>query len=367
MQDHRRLSVSIIMPTYNRAESLALTLGSLTTQKFPITDYEILVVDNASTDSTKLVTESLIRDNPHHQILYFYEPVPGLLSGRHRGAKEARGTFFVFVDDDIDADPEWLQAIVETFADSSVQLVGGRNLPRYAIRPPSWLDRFWATTPYGGRACFYLSLLDLGERMLDIDADYVWGLNFAIRRQALFDLGGFHPDVIGPDHLQYCQGDGETGLTRKANTQGYRAVYQPRALVHHRIPASRLTPGYFERRAFFQGVCDSFTAIRRSGAVTVSAPRRESLEAAGRRLVRHARYLVRHPHRFFYYRMLRRFANLKVEHIRERIQTGYQSGYESHQRAVKGNPILFEWVLRENYWDYHLPDLGVPRRANSSG
>src|SRR5262245_10650210 len=159
MQNQQPPSVSIIIPTYNRADSLALTLGSLTTQKFSYTDYEILVVDNASTDSTKLVTESMMRANLHQQIRYFYEPVPGLLSGRHRGATEAHGTLLVFVDDDIDADPRWLQAIVATFADPSVQLVGGRNLPRYAITPPAWLDSFWDTTPYGGRACGYLSLL----------------------------------------------------------------------------------------------------------------------------------------------------------------------------------------------------------------
>ena len=300
-----------------------------------------------------------MRANPHHQIRYFYEPVPGLLSGRHRGAREAHGTLLVFVDDDIDADPRWLQAIVATFADPSVQLVGGRNLPHYAITPPTWLDSFWGTTPYGGRACGYLSLMDLGENMLDIDANYIWGLNFAIRSQALFDLGGFHPDIV-PSHLQHFQGDGETGLTIKANTQGYRAIYQPKALVYHRIPAARLTLEYFERRAFFQGVCDSFTAIRQSGGITVPQIMREAAhEVPGRRLVRYACHLIRHP-RSNAYRILRRLAGLKVKHMHERIEQAYRAGYDFHHNAVREHPILLGWVLRENYWDYHLPELLVP-------
>ena len=89
----------------------------------------------------------------------------------------------MFVDDDIEADGRWLQSIIDTFADPTVQLVGGKNLPKYEIAPPKWLEGFWGSTPYGGRACGDLSLLDLGDCPIDIDANYVWGLNFAIRKQ----------------------------------------------------------------------------------------------------------------------------------------------------------------------------------------
>jgi len=97
--------------------------------------------------------------------------------------------------------------------------------------------------------------------------NYIWGLDFAIRRRALFDLGGFHPDCIS-DALQHFQGDGETGLTMKAFVQGYKAVFTSRAKVYHFISASRMTPEYFERRAYYQGVCDSYSRIRREGRVT---------------------------------------------------------------------------------------------------
>jgi hypothetical protein len=109
--------------------------------------------------------------------------------------------------------------------------VGARNLPKFEVEPPAWLESFCDATCDGGRSCGWLSLHDLGESELEIDPNYVWGLNFAIRKRALRDLGGFHPDCV-PQELQRFQGEGETGLTMKARSYGYRAVYQPRATIY---------------------------------------------------------------------------------------------------------------------------------------
>jgi glucosyl-dolichyl phosphate glucuronosyltransferase len=206
---------SIIIPTMNRASVLKLAIDSFCQQNFPVDRYEIIVVDNGSTDNTKNVTDAAISAYPAHQIHYIYEPIPGLLSGRHRGILAATGEILIFVDDDIEADRGWLKSMIDTFEDPTIQLVGGKNLPKYEITPPQWLAGFWETTVYGGQICSYLSLLDLGDRLLDINANYIWGLNFAIRQDILVKLGGFHPDCV-PKHLQYLQGDGETGLTIKA-------------------------------------------------------------------------------------------------------------------------------------------------------
>src|SRR6185295_7163545 len=143
-----------------------------------------------------------------NSIRYFLEKIPDLLSARHRGALEARSGVLIFVDDDIDVCPGWLSSILEGFNDPEVHLVGGRNLPLYEAAPPRWLDSFWTSTPYGGNMCVFLSLLDLGDTARIIDANYVFGLNLAIRRETLFQLGGFHPDGA-PFELRRYQGDGE--------------------------------------------------------------------------------------------------------------------------------------------------------------
>ncbi len=335
------LQISVIIPTRNRASLLKDTLESMIVQTVNPEDFEILIIDNGSTDHTKHVVEEAINAYPCYQIRYIYEPEPGLLSGRHRGALEAKGEILTFIDDDIEADVNWLKAFQESFEDPSVQIIGGRNLPKYEVAPPAWLEWFWLEHPYG-RYCPDLSLLDFGDQIRKIDANYVWGLNFSIRKRALLDLGGFHPDCI-PKHLQYFQGDGETGLTQKANQYGYTAIYHPKAIVFHRISKKRMTYHYFDQRYFYQGVCNSYSEIRRTHGIL----RDIRLTARITNVLRTCK------------RIMKRLAKGRTEEelLKERFSRAYQRGYQFHQNAVRQNPKLLEWVLRKDYWDYILPDL----------
>jgi glucosyl-dolichyl phosphate glucuronosyltransferase len=362
------VKISCILPTRNRGPWLGPALRSLAAQNVSPSDYEILVIDNDSSDHTAEVVDQIRHEHPQHRICYLHEPVPGLLSGRHRGAIEAKGELLVFVDDDIEATAGWLAAIAETFEDLQVQIVGGRNLPKYEVDPPQWLEGFWSTTPYGGRSCHWLSLLDLGEQQIEINPGYVWGLNFSIRRDALFELGGFHPDCI-PDHLQCFQGDGETGLTLKAHERGCKAVYQPRATVYHHVPAGRMTPTYFDRRAYYQGVCDSYTELRRNGCVSTVEPSAQTdapRPSAGGMIRRAKRYAVKLS------RGWKKGSN-KLRHpghegvdfagVNQRAWQAHKAGYQFHQDAVRGNPKLLAWVLKADYWDYELPVVDLREAA----
>lgn len=327
----------------NRANLLELAIQSFCQQSFPADRYEILVIDNGSTDGTKRVAQVAIATYSSHQIRYVYEPEPGLLSGRHRGALEATSEILTFVDDDIEADPRWLQGIKESFDDPTVQLVGGRNLPKYEVDPPEWLEWFWSDHPYG-KVCADLSLLDFGDQVREIDANYVWGLNFSIRKNALFELGGFHPDCI-PKHLQYFQGDGETGLTRKANAKGYKAIYQPKALVYHNVSKDRMTTDYFEKRYFYQGVCDSYTAIREAGTGSELTSVVDRLKCPLRSFKRRVKRVVN--------------PSSDRDLLKERFQKAFQYGYQFHQKTVHQYPELLDWVLRPDYWDYKLPVISL--------
>jgi glucosyl-dolichyl phosphate glucuronosyltransferase len=269
---------SIIVPTCNRAASLARTLQSLCAQRVQA-DYQILVVDNGPTDETRRVAQEAIAAHPQQMIHYIQEPIPGLLSGRHRGALEAKSDLLIFVDDDIEPEPGWLAAFLDSFRDPTVQLVGGPSLPSYEGQPPDWLGKFWIETPSGGKICTWLSLIDLGDREMVVDPTFVLGLNLGIRRSALLAAGGFHPDCI-PDHLLHWQGDGETGLALKLRKLGFLAVYQPRALVRHRISPSRLSVEHFERRGYYQGVCDSYTKIRATAFAPAASASKKNFYAA---------------------------------------------------------------------------------------
>jgi len=338
--------ISVIIPTLNRDKCLNAALTSLVTQAFPVDQFEVLVVDNGSTDTTRSVTEQFIAQFPHHHIQYLYEPEPGLLSGRHRGALAATGDVLVFIDDDIEAHDRWLQALEESFRDPTVQLVGGRNLPNYESEPPEWLEWFWYTHPEG-RFCAHLSLLDFGDVVKDIDPNFIWGLNFAIRKQTLLDLGGFHPDCV-PSYLQHIQGDGETGLTQKAIQHGYRALYHPQALVFHQVSRDRMTHAYFERRSFYQGVADSYSSTRKSGSNRLKWAIKEKLKAI-RSFLKDWRVNLR-----WWSAPLKNSVPTRHQ-MMARCQQAYLNGYQFHQRAVWQDPVLLDWVLKADYWDYKLP------------
>jgi glycosyltransferase involved in cell wall biosynthesis len=345
LQEMAYTQVSIIIPTLNHAKYLKNALTSVQNQTFPKDEYEIIVVDNGSTDNTQQVTEQIIATYQTHQIRYIWEPEPGLLSGRHRGAKEAKGQILVFIDDDIEADKGWLAAIMDAFQDPSVHLVGGPSQPDYKSEPPAWLESFWEQHEYG-RLCGWLSLLDFGEQIREIDPIFIWGLNYAIRKKTLFEVGGFHPDCI-PKHLQRFQGDGEIGLSTKIRETGLKAVYHPKALVWHKVLNERLTVEYFEKRAFYQGVCSSYTQIRMNYQGGLQFKKQS-------KLIR----LLSWRTPFKIYNLLRERIRQKYSgyaEIKKRTDEAYQAGFAFHQNEVANDPELLKWVLKENYFDYRLP------------
>src|SRR5258708_38899380 len=113
---------SVIVPTRNRSSELASCLASLAQQTLAADAFEVVVVDNASEDATKEVVAHAVAAYPKHSIRYLFEEVPGLLSGRHRGATAATGEILVFIDDDIEASQDWLAAIVDSYTDNEVHV-----------------------------------------------------------------------------------------------------------------------------------------------------------------------------------------------------------------------------------------------------
>lgn len=343
---------SIIIPSYDRPLLLKDTLKSILQQDYK-GNYEILVIDNKPTGQIKVVIKDL-EGLALKKIRYIEEPEPGLIAGRHKGAKEAAGNLLIFVDDDIIADENWLYSIIKAFDDPSIHLVGGRNLPLYESEPPEWLEAFWVKNKFG-RLCGHLSLLDFGNDIREINPIYVFGLNFSIRKKTLLDIGGFHPDSV-PWELRRYRGDGETGLSKKAIKKGLKAIYQPKALIYHRVPKERLTLDYFKKRAFLQGISDSYTKIRDSYRKT----KREDEKPSSREIKKIKFHWINSLKKIK--QMLKKdICSRKVKHadqfneIKCIVNDSYKEGYQFHQNEVKNDPELLKWVLKKNYWDYKLP------------
>ena len=192
-------AIAAIVPTHNRAESLRATLSSLLAQSLE-QDYEILVMDNASTDDIPAVVEEVNRSSSR-TVRYIRESLLGLHYARHAGARAARAPILAFTDDDAVCSPDWLRQLLAAFDNPRVGCVGGKILPRWEVNPPRWILR------YPGA----LGLLDRGDAFRELAwPEDIYGGNFSVRREVLFSLGGSNPETFGPRWL----GDGETGLLR---------------------------------------------------------------------------------------------------------------------------------------------------------
>jgi glycosyltransferase involved in cell wall biosynthesis len=246
------LTISIIIPTYNRAAKIKLTIDSFLEQDYDNRAYQIIVCNNNSTDSTENLIKQYVKDYPE-QIIYLEEPRQGVHYARNSAAKIARGDILYFTDDDMIAKPNLLSEIVKVFEfDSQVASATGRVLPKWEIDPPEWVKQLC----YNG----LLSLNDPPEDFIVSKNDCnVFSCHQAIRREVFFQSGGFNPENTAGEWI----GDGETGLNLKIKELGYKFGYNGKSIIYHIIPAQRMTQAYLNKRLGNQGNCDSYTDYRK--------------------------------------------------------------------------------------------------------
>jgi glucosyl-dolichyl phosphate glucuronosyltransferase len=311
--------ISIVIPTYNRCALLRQTLEAISKQTIPLSDFEVLVIDNGSTDATADVAQAARAILPN--LTYILESAPGLHNGRHRGMQASNGSILVYADDDIEPLPSWLSSIAESFRDENVAIVGGKDIPKFEAPPPPWLDQIWETTEHG-RYLTYFSLIDLGDSVMKISPTLVFGCNFSIRKSVLQEIKGFHPDAMPGNKIEF-RGDGETHVARMVESLGYTTIYHPGASVYHWVPASRMTVSYIIQRAYADGVTQSYTDLR-SGKKPMNFRTR----------ITQLNLLVR---------------TFKKSRVHRQITRSFWKGYYFHQQQFSKNKKLQHWVLKENY------------------
>src|SRR5438045_1184577 len=144
------LTYSIIVCTYNRDSFLGETIESILFHFSNKTNFELLIIDNNSTDTTAQLVKPFL-SKP--QVRYFLETNQGLSNARNRGIKESGNDILVFLDDDIDIEANYLDVCDEVYSNSAINIVGGKVLP-YKVNVPNWLPTKF----------FYLaSIFDLGN------------------------------------------------------------------------------------------------------------------------------------------------------------------------------------------------------------
>ena len=333
------IELSVIIPTRNRCTYLDLTLNSIFNQTFDKNLFEVIIIDNGSTDATKDVVHSY-KDKILH-LIYHYDERPGLHVGRHDGYMLSKSDILVYADDDIEAFPSWLEAIYNSFKDKEVVLVGGKDLPRYEAKPPFWIQQKWYQLCPEGHCLSDLSLIDLGEKEKEISPFYVYGCNFAIRKETVKDAGGFHPDGVPFEMIQY-RGDGETHICRYIENNHLKVLYNPLASVYHHVPKDRMTIDYFCQRAFRAGVERSYVTLRNNYGNKVE-------EMNLKKRIINALKIVSG---FSTYRLiLSVLSQLRITDIDKQIKNSEDIGFQYHQKMYKENEYLQEWVHKADYWD----------------
>ncbi len=106
---------SVIIPTYNRAKTLALTLDSVCHQTIPLEKYEVLVIDDGSIDNTREAVAEFMKQYSDYDIKYFYQKNAGPAKARNLGIKESKGEIIFFTDDDCTVPPNWMEMLLDGY------------------------------------------------------------------------------------------------------------------------------------------------------------------------------------------------------------------------------------------------------------
>ena len=232
------MNISVVVCTHNRSQSLAVALESLASQKFAASaDWEILVVDNNSTDNTREVAERFINLYPD-RFRYIFEARQGKSYALNTGIENAQGDIFAFTDDDIVAEPTWLENLTSAFAQQTCMGVSGRTLPEKGFTSPPWLNakQVYAMAP--------VAIFDLGIERHEIN-ESPFGNNMAYRKTVFEKYGAFRVDLGPRAGCSSPQKNEDSEFGSRLLSAKEQLLYEPAAVIYHAVPARRIQQSYF--------------------------------------------------------------------------------------------------------------------------
>lgn len=246
------MEFTVIVCTYRRAANLPVCLGQLARQRgVESRQWEVLVVDNNSPDDTRQVVERLAAELPI-RVRYAFEPEQGLNYARNHGVRASQSTYFCFVDDDILVSEDWLAALFKAFERNDADAVGGRIHLDPAVKLPKWIR------PEADMLGF-LGHQDFGDEPFRMDGHtrYPFGGNMAFNRRVVERIGYFNPKLgrkgEGRKRSELFKGAETDYFHRLAAAGNACIVYEPDAVVYHRVMPFQLRKEYFRTIHFNAG------------------------------------------------------------------------------------------------------------------
>lgn len=230
--------ISIIICTYNRADSLNQTMDALQNLIVPEGEtVELMVVDNKSKDTTRQVVESWVAKS-RLPLKYLYEPEQGASHARNAGIKKAQGDMLCFFDDDVIVDSQWLVSMVRLFRETDVEMAGCRILRKWECEAPDW---------YSEEVSGPVIMQDFGPARIKMGQNgmYLISAGLAFRKEVFDRIGLFRGD-LGRKGNSLIGGEDKELFDRVAASGGV-IYYEPAAVIHHRVEENRLTQDYMRR------------------------------------------------------------------------------------------------------------------------
>ena len=233
--------LSIIICSYNRASYISDALTSLYNQSSELDNFEVIIVDNNSTDNTKEVYAIWRQTNTNGQFTFISETKQGASFARNTGATIAKGEWVCFMDDDAVATPNYVENILKHIQNKPDAVgFGGRIIPKYIPSEPKWMSYYVSSLvgnfDYAPIACAF----ENGKYPLES--------NMIVKKSVYDQIGGFNVNLPGVVGTLRIGGEGKE-LFYKILALGHIIYYDPAICVHHVVEVKKLTSEYMYRVA----------------------------------------------------------------------------------------------------------------------
>lgn len=248
--------ISVIICTYNRALYLTEALDSLYHQTLPKTSFEVIVVNNNSTDNTEDICKEYIRTHSDMQVRYLNEDKQGASFARNTGAAQSTSGLLCFMDDDAVANTDYLSRIIQFFeVHPGSGGLGGRIIPRYIPSEPIWMSHYVSSMVGNFHYAPQVSAFKSGKYPLES--------NMVVPKRLFDTIGGFNTSLPGVKGELRIGGEGKDFFYR-LQALGHDIYYDPNIVVYHVVEVAKLTPAYLYRVASGYGRGERVRTLQKS-------------------------------------------------------------------------------------------------------
>lgn len=277
------IELSVAICTYNREKYLPQLFGSIIKQSLSPERYEVVIVDNNSTDSTAELCADFHSNYPNIHYMYVREENQGLSFARNRSIREASSPLIVFLDDDAYPAPDYFEGLLRAFKeDPSAAAVGGKILLHYESVIPDWENKYLNSL---------MGFYDPGDTpFVYRTKDYPRGSNMAFRSTIFDEVGGFNTK-LGRIGRNLIGGEEKDIFYRIYQDKRYKVLYDPTLVVYHSVPPERTTREFIKRQAYQTGMSER---IRSRSEGALGFLKRFGIEALkwGASIILYFRYLL---------------------------------------------------------------------------